>query len=151
MKKQFPNKWGNPPELQTGDIRELPYGYGFGSSTLAGWIRENFFRSFFPEVIRDAAWKAMTNAHNTGFEKKDDATALLLMHAEISEAVEALRDGNPESKKIPGYSCVEEELADVVIRIMNYCADSNYDLGNAILEKMKYNETREYKHGGKKF
>ena len=36
----FPRSWGPPPELQTKDWRPLPAQYGYGSSTLAGWIRD---------------------------------------------------------------------------------------------------------------
>ncbi len=40
-KKAYPKHWGNPPNLQTGDYRPLPGGYGFGSSTIANWIQKN--------------------------------------------------------------------------------------------------------------
>jgi len=36
----FPCAWGPPPGLQTKDWRPLPAQYGYGSSTLAGWIRD---------------------------------------------------------------------------------------------------------------
>ena len=39
--KAFPRSWGKPPELQTADHIPLPYGYGYGSSTLYSWIMEN--------------------------------------------------------------------------------------------------------------
>lgn len=38
---RFPAHWGDPPQLQTRDLRPLPGGYGQGSSTLAKWIEEN--------------------------------------------------------------------------------------------------------------
>ena len=34
----FPRHWKQPPAMQTRDIRQLPGGYGKGSSTLANWI-----------------------------------------------------------------------------------------------------------------
>ena len=34
----FPEMWGDPPVDQTKDIVELPYGFGYGSSTLRDWI-----------------------------------------------------------------------------------------------------------------
>jgi len=37
--KPFPTHWGEPPKIQTHDYRELPAGYGHGSSTLANWIK----------------------------------------------------------------------------------------------------------------
>jgi hypothetical protein len=39
--KQFPAHWGEPPAIQTRDLRPLPGGYGQGSSTLAKWIQDN--------------------------------------------------------------------------------------------------------------
>jgi len=35
----FPASWGAPPTMQTKDLRELPDGYGMGSTTLATWIQ----------------------------------------------------------------------------------------------------------------
>lgn len=40
----FPEHWGEPPRIQTRDLRPLPGGYGQGSSTLARWIQENLDR-----------------------------------------------------------------------------------------------------------
>jgi len=81
----------------------------------------------------------------------EDGTCIALMHSELSEALEALRGGNPESKKIPGFSQVEEELADVVIRILDYSGAKELNLGGAIMAKAQYNTGREHKHGGKEF
>ena len=39
--KEFPAHWGEPPAIQTRDLRPLPGGYGQGSSTLANWIKAN--------------------------------------------------------------------------------------------------------------
>lgn len=39
--KPFPAHWGEPPKIETRDYKPLPGGYGFGSSTLANWIKEN--------------------------------------------------------------------------------------------------------------
>lgn len=41
----------------------------------------------------------------------------------------------------------EEELADICIRIADYCGYRNIDLGAAILSKMNYNATRPHMHG----
>lgn len=38
---RFPAHWGDPPSVQTRDLRPLPGGYGKGSSTLARWIAAN--------------------------------------------------------------------------------------------------------------
>jgi hypothetical protein len=42
--KQYPAHWGEPPRIQTRDLRPLPGGYGRGSSTLARWIQQNLDR-----------------------------------------------------------------------------------------------------------
>ena len=39
--KAFPRSWGKPPDIQLTDNVLLPYGYGYGSSTLRYWIMEN--------------------------------------------------------------------------------------------------------------
>lgn len=41
------------------------------------------------------------------------------------------------------------ELADVIIRVLDLCGGLNIDIEKAVLEKMKYNEDRPYRHGGK--
>jgi len=45
---------------------------------------------------------------------------------------------------------IPTELADIVIRVMDYCGHEGIDLEKAILEKHEYNKTRPFKHGGKK-
>tara|TARA_Y100001934_G_scaffold115729_1_gene141647 strand:+ start:1290 stop:3719 length:2430 start_codon:yes stop_codon:yes gene_type:complete len=52
-RKSFPKHWGAPPRLQTKDLRPLPGGYGMGSSTLAGWIRQNMERDKNRETAPD--------------------------------------------------------------------------------------------------
>jgi NTP pyrophosphatase (non-canonical NTP hydrolase) len=43
------------------------------------------------------------------------------------------------------------ELADAVIRIMDYFGHKGWDLERIIKLKMKYNETRPRRHGNKKY
>lgn len=73
----------------------------------------------------------------------------MLVVTELAEAMEAYRVGNPESEEIPGFSRLEEELADAVIRILDFAGGASLDLEGAILAKMSYNDGRTFRHGGK--
>lgn len=75
---------------------------------------------------------------------------LALVHSEVSEAVEAARDsvlGMVHEDKPEG---LVVELADVVIRIMHLCGELGLPLEDAIIAKMAFNESRSFKHGGRK-
>lgn len=80
-------------------------------------------------------------------EERNQAEILCLIHAEVSEALEALRNGNPTSYNIRTHRQLTEELADVVIRVMDYAGGVNLPVAHAIIEKMEYNATRKYRHG----
>jgi len=89
--------------------------------------------------------------------KRNKAELICLMHSELSEAMEGERK-NLMDDKLPHRKMAEVEMADTLIRIMDYCGAFGYDLQGAFEEKMAYNATREdHKHearliaGGKQF
>jgi len=88
-------------------------------------------------------------AHAGGFydEPRSQIHELGLIHEEVSEMTWAVRHGNPESKKLTGYSNLEEEAADVFIRLADFCGEHRLRLGPAIVAKMLHNAGRPYKHG----
>lgn len=64
-----------------------------------------------------------------------------LIHSEISEAMEAHRKGKMDDH-LTHRQGVEVELADTVIRILDYCGANNIDIGGALVEKLQYNVNR---------
>jgi hypothetical protein len=73
------------------------------------------------------------------------------MHSELSEALEWARLGNPLDDKCPGYTGLEAELADTIIRILDFAAARDLDVIGAMLVKAEFNKGRPHKHGGKRF
>jgi len=67
---------------------------------------------------------------------------LALIHSEVSEALEAYRHDDREN--------FLEEMADVVIRVLDATHGLGLDIGSAIFAKLKKNRTRGYRHGGKR-
>jgi NTP pyrophosphatase (non-canonical NTP hydrolase) len=129
-------------------------------------------------MINKLAQQVHENAKSKGFfdEPKNIGEMLCLIHSEVSEALEADRKGmytNISDIKLKGLAdknfgatfyeepvfkdffsvCIkntfEDELADIVIRVMDLAAFKGIDLENHIKAKMRYNSLRPHKHGKK--
>ena len=80
---------------------------------------------------------------NTGEPiQRNKGELLALIHSEVSEALEGERK-NLMDDKLPHRRMAEVELADAVIRILDYCGGFGYDLQGAVMEKLDYNKTRQ--------
>ena len=89
--------------------------------------------------------------------QRNKGELLCLIHSEISEAMEGERKDLMDDK-LPHRKMAEVELADALIRILDYAAGFGYDIQGAVKEKLQYNYTRkDHSHeerekvGGKKF
>ncbi len=75
-----------------------------------------------------------------------------LVHSEVGEATEAVRmaelpfhmvGDKPEGEAV--------ELADTIIRILDYFEKCGWNIETVMEKKCAYNQTREYRHGGKAY
>lgn len=104
--------------------------------------------------LNEIAEKIHTNAVEHGWweDERQPAEIIALCHSELSEALEEFRSGNPPVYKNEGQEKPEGwavEMVDCVIRIFDFLAHKKVNIAEVMNEKMKYNETREYRHGKK--
>lgn len=87
----------------------------------------------------DAGWH--TDIQTGELKDRNKAEMICLMHSELSEAMEGERK-NLMDDHLVHRKMAEVEMADAVIRIMDYCGRFGYDIGGAIVEKLAYNANR---------
>lgn len=149
--------------------KELAYSYALQiAEALSGGLSGGYFTNAFNQR---ASWAHQT-AKAKGWWKTEDAILaklaghadlieafllaqdgknIALFTAEASEALEAMRHGNPPDDHIPDFKGAEAELADIIIRIMDVSQRRGWHVAEAIVAKMNFNSTRPAMHGGKKF
>ncbi len=95
-------------------------------------------------MLNELAYEIRVNNETNGFvwdSERDVPTLLALIHSEVSEALEAYRDEKP----------LDEELADVIIRVMDLSDRMKLNMDKAVSEKIEKNKTRGFRHGRKRF
>ena len=121
------------------------------------------------ELAREIHENAIAHGWWDGQERKLPEI-LMLTVSELAEALEEYRDGAPlfycdaYDENICGNcmsqrgACVQGnrkpegiavELADAIIRILDYCGKAEINIESVIRLKHEYNKTRPYRHGGK--
>jgi hypothetical protein len=88
------------------------------------------------------------------------AAAVGNLHGEVSELWESFRNGTlrePCDKAkgmaalgLPALTCLEEELADIIIRALDDAAYLGVDIARAVTVKHAFNASRPHRHGGKR-
>lgn len=122
-------------------------------------------------MINELAKEIHANAIEKGFfdKEKNIGEMLALIHSEVSEALEADREGNyymgdvtvlnkhfPDNKFFKEQfedcgikSSFQDELADIIIRVFDLAEYKKVNLEEHIKAKMRYNSLREKYHGKK--
>lgn len=81
-------------------------------------------------------------------EGRNVGECIALMHSELSEALEAHRK-QAQDAHLPHRSGLEVELADTIIRVLDFCGAHGIDIAGAVDEKLAFNTSRPHKHGKK--
>lgn len=119
-------------------------------------------------MLNELSKEIHKNAVNKGFwESENIAEKMMLVVTEIAEAVEAHRSNNFCSLNEEEFikmlvsnkdyfnimfeknikDTMFDEIADTIIRLLDICGFMNINIEKHIEMKMRYNKSREYKHG----
>ena len=93
-------------------------------------------------VNKKAGWWNDLNTGESLVGKRNRGEMLMLIVSEISEAMEGERR-DLQDDKLPRRKMAEVELADAMLRLLDYAHAHGYDIAGAMAEKMDFNQQRE--------
>lgn len=103
---------------------------------------------------RERGW--WTDLDNMQPKDRNVGELMMLMVTELGEGFEGYRQNKPDNH-LPQFSSLEVELADTIIRILDFAGGKNLNVADALVAKMIYNcqradhsiEHRKGEHGKK--
>jgi len=110
-------------------------------TTMAGWAKT------IHQYAKDKGWWD---------EPRSIGDIFMLFTSEVAEAYEEYRNGHEVNETYFNEDAptkpegVPTELADVIIRILDFCRHAGIDMQAVMAQKHRYNLTRPYRHGGKR-
>jgi len=129
--------------------------------------------------VQDECWNT-AEASGWHADESSIVEKMALWHSEVTEAIEEVRNGHKPGQVYYSYKAGDREIAtntpsrevmkagkstqvlnkpegvaaegaDVLIRVLDDATRYGFPLVQLLLEKMLYNKTRSYRHGGKSF